>query len=63
MSRYRTFLLLLLALDVVAVAGGALLVAVLGIDALLAVGVPLLLVPVVAYWVAYRTDLVGDAPG
>jgi uncharacterized membrane protein len=62
MSRYRTFIVLLLALDVVAVAGGALLANVLGVDPLLAVGVPLLIVPVVAYWLAYRTDLGDDVP-
>lgn len=56
-SQYRTFIYVLLALDVVALAVGAALSGVVGLEPLLAFGAPLLLVPPVAYWLAYRTDL------
>ncbi|MFC4358069.1 hypothetical protein ACFO0N_08930 [Halobium salinum] len=62
-SRYRSFILGLLALDVVAVGVGTVLSAVLGLEALVAFGLPLLVAPVVAYWVAYRTDLLVGGSG
>lgn len=63
MSRYRRFLVLLLALDVLAVGAGAVAAGTVGVDPLVAFGLPLLAVLPVAYWIAYRTDLLDGETG
>lgn len=57
MGRYRRFLVVLLAVDVLAVVAGAAAVGTVGVDPLVGFGLPLLAAPVVAYWTVYRTDL------
>ncbi|MFC6724547.1 hypothetical protein ACFQE1_09205 [Halobium palmae] len=56
MSRFRRFVVVLVAGDVLAVLVGAA-VSTVGVDPLLAFGLALLAAPVVAYWLVYRTGL------